>query len=353
MKKFAFLIHPRENSDVMRRFWFARWVPGFLVDAIMELLHGRAGFTVCSNFKFERAGKEVEGYIIAVLLNGRQMMSLPIGKVRKRVLDAIIYAQNKLKIDVIGLGSLTTSVTDGGEWVTKQPGMNLAVTHGDTFTVAIAQQGIEKIIQEFNFVPVCSKVAVVGAYGLIGRELCVFLAQKGFRLILVESIPEKIELIKKRMVSEGLGQCILTISTDVKTISDADFVITATSHPSYLLRSVDLKKNAVIYDIAQPMNLGRAVVAQRPDIVRIDGDYVDIGGIDLKFPMGPPKGSTFACLTETAMLAMEEDKSHHVGNINKQFIETTKEWGRKYGFHHAAFTSFGKRLPVNNFENNV
>ncbi|MFA5359276.1 MAG: hypothetical protein WC310_05705 [Patescibacteria group bacterium] len=308
----------------------------------MKLLYGRAGFTVCSKFKFKRAGKETEGYIIAVLLNGRQMMSLPIEKVRRRVLDAILYAQNELKIDVVGLGSLITSVTDGGDWVIKQPGVKLAVTHGDTFTVAIARQGIEIILQKFNFDFVRDKVAVVGAYGLIGRELCVFLAQKGYRLILVESVPEKIELIKKRMAREGLSQYILAASTNVGSIIDADFVITATSHPSYLLKSADLKRNAVVYDIAQPVNLGQVVAEQRPDIVKIDGDYVDINDIDLKFLMGPPKGSTFACLIETAMLALEGDKKHHVGNIDKSFLETTKEWGKKYCFRHASFTSFGK-----------
>jgi len=338
---------------VTRRFWFTRWAPGFLVDVIMKLLHGRAGFTVCSKFNFKRAGEEVEGYIIAVLLNGRQMMSLPIEKVRKRVLDAILYAQNGLKVDVIGLGSLTTSVTDGGEWVIKQPGINLTVTHGDTFTVVIAQQGIEMILHKFKFDPSRDKVAVVGAYGLIGRELCVFLARKGYRLTLVESIPEKIELIKKRMANEGLEQYISTISTNIKTISNADFVITATSHPSYLLEKEDLKTNAVVYDIAQPMNLSRAVAKQRSDIFKIDGDYVDITGIDLKFPMGPPMGSTFACFTETAMIALEGDKRHHVGHIDESFIETTNKWGRKYGFYHAPFTSFGKQISISGFKKYV
>ncbi len=344
MNKFAFLIHPRDNSDVIRRFWFSRYIPDFLVDQSMKLLPGRMGFTVCSEFKFKRNGREITGYIIAVLLNGKQMMSLPVETVRKRVLDAILYAQNVLHVDAIGLGSLTTSVTDGGQWVVKQPGIKLAVTHGDTFTVAIAQQGIERVLQKYKFDPERTKVAVVGAYGLIGRELCVFLAQKGYKVILVESIPEKIALIKKRMASEGLEKNILELSTDVKTIINADFIITATSHPSYLLDGGDLKKDAVIYDIAQPMNLGMEVVKQRPDVTKIDGDYVDIRGIDLDFPMGPPQGSTFACLTETAMIALEGDRSHHVGNIDKDFLRLTKKWGEKYNFKHAPFTSFGKLL---------
>jgi len=323
-------------------------MPFGAVDLIMQRLSGRLGFTVCSKkIKVSRGGREAEGYIIAVLLNGRQMMDLPIEIVRQRVLDALLYAQNNLGVNVIGLGSLTTSVTDGGEWVTKQPQVKLAVTHGDTFTVAIAQEGISRIIDKYGISPKKHKAAVVGAYGLIGRELCVFLAKRCFPLVLVESIPEKIELIKKRMIAEGMVGKIIEASTDIKTICECDLVVTATSHPAYLLQSDNIKGAAVIYDIAQPMNVSPALANKRPDVVKIDGDYVDIGEIDLNFPMGPPRGSTFACLTETAMLALEGDTRHHVGGIDKDFLKEVKIMGDKYGFHHAPFTSFGNKLPRN------
>jgi len=346
MNKFVFLIHPRDTMDVARRFFAVRMMPIKLIDGVMARLTGRLGFSVCSHFFVDRGGTRAEGYIIAVALNGVQMMTLPPVLVRNRVLDAILYAQNKLKANVVGLGSLTTSVTDGGEWVIKQPGVKLAVTHGDTFTVAIACQGIENILQKFNFDATRSKVAIVGAYGLIGRELSVFLAKKGFGVILVESIPEKVELIKKRLAYEGLSQQVIAATSDIAAIVDADFIVTATSHHSYLLSAINLKEGAVVYDIAQPMNVGPAVARRRKDIVKIDGDYVDIGSIDLKFPMGPPKGSTFACLTETAMMALEGDKRNHVGSIDGTYLEETVMWGKKYGFSHAAFTSFGKPLRV-------
>jgi len=344
MNKFAFLIHPRDTMDVARRFAGVRLLPIRLIDGAMSKLGGRFGFSVCSHFFVDRGGACAEGYIIAVALNGRQMMTLPQEIVRKRVLEAIFYAQNKLRVNVVGLGSLTTSVTEGGVWVTRQPGIKLAVTHGDTFTVAIARQGIESILRKFNFNPKSSKVAVVGAYGLIGRELSVFFAKKGFQLLLVESNPEKIELIKKRMEDEGLIGRIAETSTNIGTVIGADLVIAATSHHSCLLGSEHLKDGAVIYDIAQPMNLSSKVTKERPDIVKIDGDYVDIGSIDLKFPMGPSKGSTFACLTETAMMALEGDRRNHVGHIDNAYLEETIRWGQKYGFSHASFTSFGKPL---------
>lgn len=348
MNKFAFLIHPRDTTDVSRRFWFTRFLPSLWVDFVIAKLSGRLGFTVCSKrIYFSRNNKKAEGCIIAILLTGRQMMSLPKDKVRQRILDAALYAQNKLNVDVIGLGSLSASVTDGGCWLARQSGINVAVTHGDTFTVAVAQQGIEKIIEKYNFSPEKNKIAIIGAYGIIGREICSFLARKGYYLFLVESIPEKVALIKKKMANEGLFDKILSLSTDLNNVCNADLIVTATSHPTYLIEEKNLKKNVVVYDIAQPINLSSRVIKNRPDVFRIDGGYVDIGAIDLKFPMGPPAGTTFACLTETAMIAMEENFENHIGSIDSSFIEKVKDWGDKYRLYHARFTCFGRDINLN------
>lgn len=344
MNKFAFLIHPRDTSDVLRRFKSAKFIPFGFIDKSMEMLYGRTGFTVCSKFKVDRGGEKAEGYIIAILLNGKQMVSLPIDKVRKRILDAVLYAQNNLGVNVVGLGSLTTSMTEGGRWIVNQPEVKITVTHGDNFTVAIAQEGIKKALNRFNLNPESSTIGVVGAFGLIGREICVFLVKKGYSLILIESVKEKIDLIHSRLEKEGLANKIVKESTDLEDLKNANFIVTATSHHSSLLESKYLKKNVVIYDIAQPMNVSESLLKKRPDIIKIDGDYVDISGINLGFRMGPPSGSTFACLTETAMIALEGEKQNHVGGIEYEFLNKTKEWGKKYDFHHAEFTCFGKPL---------
>lgn len=343
-KKFAFLIHPRDTLDVSRRFWVTRFLPNSIVEAVIKRLRGRLGFTVCSKFEVEKFNKKVTGYIIAVLLNGRQMMSLPINLVRQRILDTVLFAQNKLGVEIIGLGSLITSVTDGGKWLINNPQVKVIVTHGDTYAVAVAIEGIEKILNLRNFAPKEVKIAIVGAYGLIGREITKILARKGYFLILIEKNEEKVGLIRNELRNSNLANSILIASDSLKDIQEADLIITTTSHPQALLKSEYLKKGAIIYDIAQPMNVSPELIKERPDIIKIDGAYTDINGIDLKFDMGPPKGTTFACLAETIMMALEEENNHHVGEIDNTYLEKTKEWGRKYGFVHAPFTCFGKPI---------
>ena len=344
IKRFAFLIHPRDSSDVARRFWVTSSLPNRVVDWVIERLSGRLGFTVCSKFWVERLNKKAKGYIIATLLTGRQMMTLPQKVVRKRILDTILFAQNKLGIEVIGLGALTTSLTDGGKWLINQPEIKLAITHGDTYGVAVAEEGIEKILNIFNFEKEKNKIAIVGAFGLLGRAIVKFLAQKGYSLILIEKTEEKVNLIKEKLREINLENKTSLVSTNLKDIFPADLVITVTFHPSALLQSEYLKSGVIIYDIAQPMNVSPELIKERPDIIKIDGAYVDINGIDLGFDMGPPKGTTFACLVETIMMTLEGDKNHHVGEIDEGYLEKTKEWAKKYGFSHAPFTSFGKPI---------
>jgi len=72
----------------------------------------------------------------------------------------------------------------------------------------------------------------------------------------------------------------------------------------------------------------------------------------LKFKMAPPKGTTFACLVETMMMALEGENSHRVGEIDPSFIEKTKQWAKKYGFGHASFTCFGRPISFENLFKN-
>jgi hypothetical protein len=55
------------------------------------------------------------GYITGIALNAKQIMTLPTDIVRKTILDAAMYLQDELDVNLIQLGALTTSVTSGGE----------------------------------------------------------------------------------------------------------------------------------------------------------------------------------------------------------------------------------------------
>ena len=249
-------------------------------------------------------------------------------------------------VELIGLGALTASVTNGGQWITQQPEVRASITHGDAYTVAVAEQGIEQIIELCRPQSREARIAIVGAYGLIGQALSMIFAKKGCQLVLVGRSRNKLERLKEKL---GTENNILT-SIELEAIYDADIVVTVTSHSENLIKPEHLRRSAVVYDIAQPRNISPAFVRECADIIKVDGACVHIGGIKLGFDMGPPPNTTFACLAETIMQALEEDGCHHVGEIDFAHVERTREWALKHNFSHAPFTCFSQPIPTERFE---
>lgn len=341
MKKFAFLIHPRDISDVVRPIPWAKYFPDWLVANVIKHLPKK--FDVYPWGSFDVYGK-AEGWIIVVFLTGEQMVSLPRKYVQERILEAVLYAQDKLGASIVGLGAYTAPITDAGKWLVKQDRVRINVTHGDSFSVAIAAEGVRKIVSYLNLDYKKIEVSIVGAYGLIGKALAKLLLSECGSLLLIGRREAKLEKLKREL-DEGH----VNISTNISDIANSDIIITATSHPGSLMKPDYLKNGAIIYDIAQPINVLPEVCKVRPDIIRMDGCYAKIPGIRLKVDMGPPKGVTFSCLAETIMQALEDDAEDHVGEIDIAHVQKTIEWQKKYGFEHADFTNFSESIPLDKF----
>ncbi|MCX6671211.1 MAG: hypothetical protein NTX92_04775, partial [Euryarchaeota archaeon] len=91
-----------------------------------------------------------KGYITGLTLTARQMMELPREIVRKHILDAALFLQKDYGVDIIQLGALTTSVTDGGVWVVQQKEYKGYVNHGDSYTAAVTCQTTLKALELFQ-----------------------------------------------------------------------------------------------------------------------------------------------------------------------------------------------------------
>lgn len=335
-KKFAFLIHPRQLDDVARPIPLARILPKKLVGNILEHLPKK--FSVYPWTSFDVYG-EAEGWIIVVFLTGEQMVRLPRKYVQERVLEAVLYAQNKLGATLVGLGAYTAPITDGGRWLVRQPSVNINITHGDHFSVAIAVEGVRNIISKYNLDRKKIEISIVGAYGLIGRPLTKLLANDCAKLVLIGRRDRKLEELRSELQKDAVK-----ISTKMEDVSNSDIIITSTSYPGALVKPEYLKKGAIVYDIAQPINVTPEVCNSRPDIVRIDGCYAKIPKIDLKVEMGPPKGVTFSCLAETIMQSLMGVQENFVGDIDLSHVQRTVEWQKQFGFDHGDFTNFSQPL---------
>lgn len=282
---------------------------------------------------------DTKGHIIALKNTAQQMMNLPRSTVRQKILEGALYAQNKLDVNIIQLGALTTSVTSGGLWISEQKEFTGFVNHGDSYTAAITCKAIEKALNISKKEPSDTNIAIVGAYGIIGEAVSKSLVPEFQHSILIGRREKKLEELTKDL--EGNYDT----TTSLKTKS-ADIIVTATSHTTALLNSDNLKKNAIVVDVSQPVNLAQDVCQRRPDICRIDGGYVDFPAKQQIPIPGIPVGKIFSCIAEVIMQAMENEQKNHVGSIDMKHLKKTEIWGEKYKFVLSELTNFG--VPINN-----
>jgi len=277
------------------------------------------------------------GHVIALNLLPKQVIESPKDIIRKKILDATLYAQDELGVELIQLGALTTSVTKGGKWISDREEYTGYVTHGDSYTAAVTCQAVIKSMNLFKQDPEKHSLAIVGAYGIIGEAVSKILVPKFGKTILIGRREDKLKELESKVTGN------FETSMELKT-KETDVIVTATSHPTALLTNEHLKNNAIIVDVSQPPNLTYDVCKTRKDITRIDGGFVDFP-FDYPIPIpGMPIGKNFACIAEVIMQAMENEKGNHVGTIDLNHIEKTEKWSQKYGFTLNELTNFGIKI---------
>ncbi|MDG6219717.1 MAG: hypothetical protein QCI00_09820 [Candidatus Thermoplasmatota archaeon] len=282
----------------------------------------------------------VKGHFLAIKHTAMEMMKLDKDIIRNQILEISLFAQDRLGVDLIQLGALTTSVTDGGVWLRNQQEYKGFVNHGDSYTAAVTIQAVEKALQLRNYDSNDLKLSIIGAYGIIGEAVSKSLVPRFNHTVLIgrriEKFNSMIPLIK--------GEYDITTGLDTE---NADVIITATNHPTALLGSEHIKKEAIIVDVSQPPNVSMGLCVKRPDILRIDGGYVRFP-FDFRIPT-IPKGKLFSCIVEVIMQAMENNREHHVGSIDSNHLRKTEEWGNKYGFTLNELTNFGSKIKEEDY----
>ncbi len=324
--EFAFLVHPRDLSDVQRKYPFMKNFPNWFLKLFIYLLWP----VICSQvtgLKREN-GEEIKGWIIGCPLTADQMLrNRKLAK--KRILKTARLAE-KLGVKIIGLGALTSSLTNGGLELINRIQTPLAT--GNSYTAAITLEGVDRIIKEKNMDLRSNWIAIVGATGSIGEAVSKILANRAPKLILIGrtlkhlySLEDSIRKINQEIEVE--------VSTDIRSIIKADIVIVATSSTEALIKEEHLKIGAVVYDVTQPQNVSPDIAEIRKDVLVIDGGLVETPGINFHFNFGLPREITFACLAETMLLALEGkfDRSF-AGRVKINQVKRLKQLGEKYGF---------------------
>lgn len=337
---FAFIIHPITiKRDVARKFpflgkvlpepvinWASQFFPPLYISEI-------TGVTSTGT------GKTVHGWFVACPFTPPTMMRLPVNKVYDKIV-ATGHLAEKLGARLLGLGAFTSVVGDAGVTIAQR--LDIPVTTGDSYTVAIAVEALYDAAERMGIPLNSASIAVVGATGAIGKACAQLLARRAAKLILVGKRQDATAQVRE--MCQGLGGGQVLASTDLNAIYEADLVLTVTSAIEAVIEPRHLKPGAVVLDVARPRDVSLAVARERDDVLVIEGGMVEVPGaeLDFHFNFGFPPRKAFACMAETMILALEgRYEDYTLGrDIELSRIEEISALAHQHGFKLAGLRSF-------------
>ncbi len=334
--KFAFCIHPIIYEDVTRKYPLIGKLPKSVIDRVLRLMPPSQISRITG---VQSTFGVTEGWFVGVPLVTQQMISLPEPFVTNKIIQAGRLAE-ALGAKILGLGAFTSIVGDGGRTISKN--LKIAVTTGNSYTVATAMEAIEEACRLLDRnIEDCSAV-VVGATGSIGKVCAIMMATKAKNLTLVAPNKEKLENAAEEILK--VTNKAVDTQTDIKyALKNADIVITVSSAVETIIEPDYLKSGAIVCDVARPRDVSAEVFEKRKDVLVIEGGVVEVpGDVNFHFNFGFPKRLSYACMAETMILALEERyEDYSIGKeLSLEKVIEISQLAKKHGFKLSGFRSF-------------
>lgn len=343
MEKFGFVMHPlNAKRDISRKYPFTKVLPDSLLEWALKYTSPMKVSHVTGVKSI--AGPEAEGWFVGCPLTPKLLANLPVDLVYRKIIDTVKLAEDQ-GARIVGLGAHTSVVGDGGVTIAKNS--KIAVTTGNSFTVATGIEGSLRAAEMMGIDPSKASAAVVGAAGSIGWTCAQVLAKTCSAITLVDISQERLDELAGKLTATAKGT--VTATTDIAAgIKDADIVITVSSAVKAIIEPHFIKRGAVVCDIARPRDVSTRVVEERDDVLVIEGGVVEIPGddVNLNFNFGFPEKTAYACMSETMMLALEgRYECFTLGKtVSLEQVEETQRLAAKHGFKLAGFRSFEKAV---------
>lgn len=349
VNKFAFVIHPLKVDFIHQNklLKWTKYLPDDLVEATAAYFPPLY-LSKITGAQSPTTGQRVEGYLFSLGATPRQMMQHNEKFTYTRLNQAARMAE-RMGARIMGLGAFTSVVGDAGITVANES--DIAITSGNSLTVAATLEAAKQAVIQMGAQDLTrGKVMIVGATGSIGSVCARLLAQAIHDVVLVSIEPAKLIELKRTIQNETPGaQVTISLHAD-ELISECDLIVTATS--AFGQRVVDITKckpGAVICDVARPPDINTAEAALRPDVLVIEsGEVLIPGDIDFGYDIGLPPKTSYACLAETCLLAMEgRFEDYTLGrNIEMERVKEIYRLFKKHQFKLAGLRSFGKYITA-------
>ena len=340
MGEFGFIIHPvRGVRDIARKYPLASLLPEFLLESVVRRMSPK----LVSEITGVRGadGATCRGWFVGCPLTPRQFLNLPIDLVMAKIIRAAQVSQ-ELGAKIVGLGAMTSVVGDQGITVAKN--VDIAVTTGNSYTIWTAVEGAKQAAALMGTEPREAHVAVIGATGSIGQVCARILSEEVPALTLIGRNQTRLSELAESLNGGATVTCTTSAEEGLR---EADIVITVTSAVDTVVPVQALKRGAVVCDVARPRDVSHQVVKERPDVLVIEGGAVEVpGDVDFHFNFGFPPKTSYACMAETMILALESRYENF--SLGRELsLDRVREIARlaaKHGFKLAGFRSFERQV---------
>lgn len=330
------------------------WPVAFL--ASVWYLFGAKHFNVVDAYHVKKGAgaQELTGYTILIRIFAWHFAfanKFPV--IKDRILKAALYAQDTLKVDVIGLGALTKAewLTAGGRWLSEQEGISVPVVHGDTATAWFVAKRLEDACKHFE---ITTPIAVIGPTSKIGRAVILHMVKKGFQFWCYTDAADRFAAIRREL-SPDKQECIHRTTSLGELAQKCDLWLIGKAKPSGKVLCRALPPKAVVLNFSVPDPLEPCFLRKRKDIRHLDSGLTTLPrGCTLKFGMRLPvrraldgftAGAMYACWTGTVTHAVLGWQEHEVGEVNIDELQQVADAADKLGIVLSRPTSHLRPLP--------
>ena len=353
---FAFLVHPRDITDIYRPFPFFKYLPDALVFHLVKFLPPITLSSI-TGLVSVKTGEPIKGYLLSIVLTPQHMEN-KLQFVLKRTRQMALLAKKK-GVRIIGLGALLPSITRHGHTFRYEVGGAKEppyITTGHAYTAYTIIEYLKELISKRNSDWDNVTVAIVGAAGSTGSLCAKIIASSDLKisLILLDLEIKKKSLQKNHDIltqTQNNDHIKFSISTDLMDLRNVDYVITVTNASSAIIEPKHIRSGTVIIDDSQPRNT-------TPELIRHGVWIIDVlakvPGLNCNFDFGflnKDSSLVFTCLAETAILAsVEREGDFSIGYVNIELIDELEHLVKRTFIEKASFHSFTKALTVEEVE---
>ncbi len=253
MNGFVVMGHPYNFQHLVRIFKFfkpdvAKVTPDFLLK-LFELAPSYKGSDV-RGFRSE-TGKTVDGYFVMCPIIPDMVKFSP-ELVLNKVIEGCKIGE-RLGAGVLALGGFTSIV--GEKYFDKlRDQIKMPMTTGNTFTTAMALEGVRKACRMMDIKMKDAQAVVIGGTGDIGSACARVLNREVKELIVTGRTPSSVKEIEKELKKEK-GAKIFSSMDNNAAVKKADIVIAAASASQSVVDINLIKPGAVVCDLAYPKNI--------------------------------------------------------------------------------------------------